>query len=86
MDSYGYERMEDLIKYANSKMLMCSSGITPRAFNDAPQTKEQNEHSIAREEIVAAKLVKGLKVDFFGGDKRRQCVYEDILSDANGMV
>ena len=31
--------------------------------------------------------VKGLKVDFFGGDKQETMrLYEDILSDANDFV
>ncbi len=85
----GYERMEDLIKYANSKdvdvfLWYNSNG----AFNDAPQgPRNRMNTSIARKEEMKwlQKVgVKGLKVDFFGGDKQETMrLYEDILSDAN---
>lgn len=85
----GYERMEELIKYANSKnvdvfLWYNSNG----AFNDAPQgPRNRMNTSIARKEEMKwlQKIgVKGLKVDFFGGDKQETMrLYEDILSDAN---
>lgn len=85
----GYDRMKDLIKYANSKgvdvfLWYNSNG----GFNDAPQTpKNKMNTSIARKkEMKWLKEVgvKGLKVDFFGGDKQETIrLYEDILSDAN---
>lgn len=85
----GYARMEELIKYARSKnvdvFLWYNSNGT---FNDAPQgPKNRMNTSIARkEEMKWLKKagVKGLKVDFFGGDKQETMrLYEDILSDAN---
>ncbi|MDL2244889.1 glycoside hydrolase family 97 protein [Parabacteroides sp. OttesenSCG-928-J18] len=85
----GHERMEELIKYANSKkvdvFLWYNSNGT---FNDAPQgPRNRMNTSIARkEEMKWLKKVgvKGLKVDFFGGDKQETMrFYEDILSDAN---
>ncbi|MDU1906592.1 MAG: glycoside hydrolase family 97 catalytic domain-containing protein [Dysgonomonas sp.] len=85
----GYERMEELIKYANSKnvdvfLWYNSNG----SFNDAPQgPRNRMNTSIARKnEMKWLKNagVKGLKVDFFGGDKQETMrLYEDILSDAN---
>lgn len=85
----GYDRMEELIKYANSKdvdvFLWYNSNGT---FNDAPQgPRNKMNTSIARKEEMKwlQKVgVKGLKVDFFGGDKQETMrLYEDILSDAN---
>ena len=85
----GYDRMRELIKYANSKnvdvfLWYNSNG----SFNDAPQSpKNKMNTSIERKkEMKWLKEVgvKGLKVDFFGGDKQETMrLYEDILSDAN---
>lgn len=85
----GYDKMEKLIEYANSKnvdvfLWYNSNG----AFNDAPQGPRNRMNSvIARKEEMKwlQKVgVKGLKVDFFGGDKQETIrLYEDILSDAN---
>jgi hypothetical protein len=85
----GYERMEELIGYAHSKgvdvfLWYNSNG----GFNDAPQgPRNRLNTSIARKEEMKwlSKVgVKGLKVDFFGGDKQETMrYYEDILSDAN---
>ena len=81
--------MEELIQYANSKgvdvfLWYNSNG----AFNDAPQgPRNRMNTSINRKEEMKwlQKVgVKGLKVDFFGGDKQETMrFYEDILSDAN---
>lgn len=88
-ENIGYKKMEELIKYANSKnvdvfLWYNSNG----AFNDAPQgPRNRLNTSIARkQEMKWLKEVgvKGLKVDFFGGDKQETMrLYEDILSDAN---
>lgn len=85
----GYEKMEELIKYARTKnvdvfLWYNSNG----AFNDAPQgPRNRMNTSIARkEEMKWLKKVgvKGLKIDFLGGDKQETMrFYEDILSDAN---
>jgi hypothetical protein len=85
----GYERMEELISYAHSMdvdvfLWYNSNG----GFNDAPQgPRNRLNTSIARkEEMKWLKKVgvKGLKVDFFGGDKQETMrYYEDILYDAN---
>lgn len=85
----GYDRMEDLIKYAKSKdvdvFLWYNSG---GYWNDIEQTPEgRMDNSIARKkemEWMRDNGVKGIKVDFFGGDKQETMrLYEDILSDAN---
>ena len=85
----GRDRMKELIRYANSKgvdvMLWYNSNGT---FNDAPQgPKNRMNTSIARKEEMRWLRevgVKGLKVDFLGGDKQETMrLYEDILSDAN---
>lgn len=85
----GKDRMEKLIQYANSKnvdvfLWYNSNG----AFNDAPQgPRNFMSTSIARKKEMKwlQKVgVRGLKVDFFGGDKQETMrLYEDILSDAN---
>lgn len=85
----GRDKIEELSKYALSKgvSLMLwynSNGVV----NDAPQTPRNCMNTaIAREKEMAwlEKIgVKGIKVDFFGGDKQQTMqLYEDILSDAN---
>lgn len=85
----GYDRMEQLIKYAKSKdvdvFLWYNSG---GYWNDIEQTPGgRMDNSIARKkemEWMRDNGVKGIKVDFFGGDKQETLrLYEDILSDAN---
>jgi len=85
----GYDKMEQLVQYARSKgigvfLWYNSNG----AFNDAPQTPRDKMHtSIARKkemEWLQEVGVKGIKVDFLGGDKQTTMrLYENILSDAN---
>ncbi|MCP9199097.1 glycoside hydrolase family 97 protein [Gramella sp. GC03-9] len=85
----GYEKMEELIKYADSKdvdvfLWYNSNGIVNDAFM-TPRNKMNT--SIARKkEMKWLKEVgvKGIKVDFFGGDKQETMrLYENVLSDAN---
>ncbi len=85
----GYDKMKQLVKYANSKkvdVLLWYNSNGP--FNDAPQTP-RNKMSTAIERKKEMKWlreagIKGLKVDFFGGDKQENIrLYEEILSDAN---
>lgn len=85
----GYDYMKKLINYAASKgvgvFLWYNSNGT---FNDAPQTpmNKMNTSIARKKEMKWLKEagVKGLKVDFFGGDKQETMrLYEDILSDAN---
>lgn len=85
----GKDRMEKLIQYANSKSVDVFLWYNSNgAFNDAPQgPRNFMSTSIARKKEMKwlQKVgVKGLKVDFFGGDKQETMrLYEDILSDAN---
>ncbi|WP_111308207.1 glycoside hydrolase family 97 protein [Confluentibacter sediminis] len=85
----GYDRMKELIQYAKSKgvdvfLWYNSNG----SANDAFQTpKDKMNTAITRKKEMKwlkEAGVKGLKVDFFGGDKQETMrLYEDILSDAN---
>jgi len=85
----GKDRMKELIQYAKSKnvgvMLWYNSN---GAANDAPMgPRSKMSTSIERKKEMKwlkEAGVKGLKVDFFGGDKQETMrLYEDILSDAN---
>ena len=85
----GRERIEQLSRYAQSKgvslMLWYNSN---GCENDAPQTpRDCMNTGIARDKEMAwmKKIgVKGIKVDFFGGDKQETIrLYEAILSDAD---
>lgn len=85
----GYEKMKELIKYAKSKnvdvfLWYNSNGSANDAFM-TPLNKMNT--AIARKtemKWLKDAGVKGLKVDFFGGDKQETMrLYEDILSDAN---
>lgn len=85
----GRDKIVELSKYAQSKgvslMLWYNSN---GAVNDAPQgPRNCMSTSIAREKEMSwleSIGIKGIKVDFFGGDKQQTMqLYEDILSDAN---
>ena len=85
----GYENMPSLIAYAQSKgvdvLLWYNSNGN---WNDAPQgPKHRLDSAPARQKEMAWMKtlgVKGIKVDFFGGDKQATMkLYEDILTDAN---
>lgn len=85
----GKERMKDLIQYAKSKNVEVLLWYNSNgAANDAPMGP-RNKMSSAIERKKEMKWlkdigIKGLKVDFFGGDKQETMrLYEDILSDAN---
>lgn len=85
----GQNRMPDLFKYAQSKGVDVFLWYNSNGqWNDAPQgAKYRMNNSIARKKEMKwlkSQGVKGLKVDFFGGDKQETIkLYEDILSDAN---
>lgn len=85
----GKERMKELINYARSKKVDVLLWYNSNgAFNDAPQgpRNKMNTSVERKKEMKWLKEVgvKGLKVDFFGGDKQETMrLYEDILSDAN---
>ena len=85
----GRDKIVELSKYAQSKgvslMLWYNSN---GAWSDAPQTPKQcmNTTLARRKEMAWLKSigVKGIKVDFFAGDKQHTMqLYEDILTDAN---
>lgn len=85
----GKERLQELVKYAQSKgvdvLLWYNSN---GAFNDAPQgPRNKMNTSVERKKEMKWLReigVKGLKVDFWGGDKQETMrLYEDVLSDAN---
>ena len=85
----GYEKMEQLFKYAKSKgvdpfVWHSSSGY----WNDIVQGPVNlMDNPIQRKKQMKwlkENGVKGIKVDFFGGDKQETMrLYEAILSDAN---
>ncbi|WP_052707035.1 glycoside hydrolase family 97 protein [Teredinibacter turnerae] len=85
----GRERMEKLIQYAAKKNVSVILWYNSNGWwNDAPQTPQDiMNNAIARKKEMTwlQKVgVKGLKIDFFGGDKQTTMkLYEDILSDAN---
>lgn len=85
----GKEMMKELIQYAKSKnvgvLLWYNSN---GSANDAPMgPRNKMSSSVERKKEMKWLRevgVKGLKVDFFGGDKQETMrLYEDILSDAN---
>ena len=85
----GRDKIEDLSKYAQSKGVSLMLWYNSNGYeNDAPQTpRDCMSTAIARNKEMAwlQKIgVKGIKVDFFGGDKQQTMqLYEDILFDAN---
>ncbi len=85
----GKAKLAELVRYANSKdvdvLLWYNSN---GAWNDAPQGPRNRMASAPARHAEMAWLqsinVKGLKVDFFGGDKQTTMkLYEDILTDGN---
>ena len=85
----GREKMAELVKYANSKNVDVILWYNSNGhWNDAPQTPRNCMDSAPARHNEMAWLksigVKGMKVDFFGGDKQMTMeLYEDILTDAN---
>lgn len=85
----GREKMAELAKYGASKGVGIYLWYNSNGYwNDAPQSPRNimNKSLSRRREMEWMKNIgiKGIKVDFFGGDK--QCtmqLYEDILTDAN---
>ncbi|MBN2163411.1 MAG: glycoside hydrolase family 97 protein [Pontiellaceae bacterium] len=85
----GREKMAEMVKYANSKNVDVLLWYNSNGYwNDAPQSPRNCLDSApARQKEMAWMQsigVKGMKVDFFGGDKQTTIqLYEDILTDAN---
>jgi hypothetical protein len=85
----GRDKMAELVAYARSKKVDVLLWYNSNGYwNDAPQSPRNFMDSAParRNEMAWLKSigVKGLKVDFLGGDKQTTMkVYEDILTDAN---
>ncbi len=85
----GRDRIAELSIYAQSKGVHLLMWYNSNGFwNDAPQTPRNCMNTAVAREREMSWLesigVKGIKVDFFGGDKQETIqLYEDILSDAN---
>lgn len=85
----GYDNMEELVKYAKSKnvdvMLWYSSSGYWNDIEQSPTGIMDNPIARKRKMKWMHKIgVKGIKVDFFGGDKQETMrLYEAILSDAD---
>lgn len=85
----GREKIEELVVYGKDKGVgLCLWYNSNGFWNDAPQgPKNGMNTAVARKKEMAwmQKIgIKGIKVDFFGGDKQETMkLYEDILSDAN---
>jgi len=88
-ENLGYEKMEELIAYAHSKGVNVFLWYNSNGYwNNAPQgPKHRMDNAIARKNEMKwlKKMgVKGLKVDFWGGDKQETMkLYEEVLYDAN---
>ncbi len=90
----GKEKMEELVKYAREQgvelfLWYSSSGW----WNDITQSpvNVMSDPILRKEQMrwMSAIGVKGIKVDFFGGDKQETMrLYEQVLSDAddNGLM
>lgn len=85
----GREKIEELARYGASKNVSLYLWYNSNGYwNDAPQgPRGIMDNTIARRKEMAWMKsigVKGIKVDFFGGDKQMTMkLYEDILVDAN---
>ena len=85
----GHERMEELIRYARSKNVDCFLWYSSSGYwNDIEQSpiNRMDNPIIRKREMrwLQEQGVKGIKVDFFGGDKQETMrLYEAILSDAD---
>ena len=85
----GYEKIAELARYGKTKGVGLFLWYNSNGkWNDAPQTPigKMDNGRIRREEMKWMKEngIRGIKVDFFGGDKQPTMqLYEDILADAN---
>lgn len=85
----GRDKIEELAKYGASKNVGLYLWYNSNGYwNDAPQGPRglMDNTAIRRKEMAWMKSIgiKGIKVDFFGGDKQVMMkLYEDILTDAN---
>mgnify|MGYP002482198216 FL=1 len=85
----GRDKIEELAKYGKNKGVALYLWYNSNGYwNDAPQTPRSiMDNAIARRKEMKWMQsigIRGIKVDFFGGDKQMTMqLYEDILSDAN---
>ena len=85
----GYDRMEELVRYAHSKgvdvFLWYSSSGYWNDISQSPLSKMDSPVERKKEMKWLQSIgVKGIKVDFFGGDKQETMrIYEGVLSDAD---
>lgn len=85
----GRDKMEELAKYGKDKGVALYLWYNSNGYwNDAPQTPRgiMNNAIARRKEMkwMQSIGIRGIKVDFFGGDKQMTMqLYEDILLDAN---
>jgi hypothetical protein len=85
----GKDKIVELAEYGKTKNVGLYLWYNSNGYwNDAPQGPrgKMDNSTIRREEMAWMKSigVKGIKVDFFGGDKQvTMKLYEDILTDAN---
>ena len=88
-ENLGRAKLAELVAYAAAKQVGVLLWYNSNgAWNDAPQGPRHKMDSAPARQHEMAWLqsigVKGLKVDFFGGDKQVTLkLYEDILTDAN---
>lgn len=85
----GRDKIEELAKYGKDKGVALYLWYNSNGYwNDAPQTPRGiMDNAIARRKEMKWMQsigIRGIKVDFFGGDKQMTMqLYEDILADAN---
>lgn len=85
----GRERIEDLVEYAHSKgvgvfLWYSSSGYWNDIFQSPQNIMDSAVERKKEMKWLQSIGVKGIKVDFFGGDKQETMrIYEGVLSDAD---
>lgn len=85
----GRDQITELVQYANQKGVDVILWYNSNGYwSEAPQGPKNKMNSITQRQKEMKWLesigVKGLKVDFFGGDKQiTMQLYEEILTDAN---
>ncbi|HEY8934828.1 MAG TPA: glycoside hydrolase family 97 catalytic domain-containing protein [Cyclobacteriaceae bacterium] len=84
----GYDKMQELLKYADSKKIGVWLWYNSAGdWNETPYTPKNKLLTVADRQAEFAKLnlmgVKGVKIDFFGGDGQSMIQYYiEILEDA----
>ena len=87
-EQIGYDGLEELVDYADRRGVELLVWYNSNGnYNDAPQTPQDRMHTaeVRREEFARLQKmgVRGVKVDFFGGDKQSVVQhYLDLFRDA----